>query len=343
MTDHYHTYLPPIEPGAQRPLWFVLLVATNVGVAVYFWPDRWHPDPVRQRELANAGALFAQGEETKAFAALDSRLLKGSAEAAFLKGLMRYYTPWPDFGRYGVRSWLTEAAEAGYPPAETLLGWALLLDKGCKDCRREAAQWFEKALRRGEDRDARLGLAITWAGYVPFLVNLHVNVILADPVKDYPRLLALAFRNPDLDEWNHAVLIKRAAEEGWSEAQFQYATRFLDHDSAEAMLWLAMAAAQGHADAAEATGGAVSTEIQTEAERRLLAMAADPATYLGKAAQWCGRESSGRVNDKQCRLHALDDHLICRLPRSTIQALRIVVFEETGAYARCRLRRLAIS
>ena len=340
MSHHYHSYLPPIEPGAQRPLWFILFVATAVGIGVYFWPDRWHPNADRQRELANAGALFAQGEDPKAFAALDSRRLSGSAEAAFAKGVMHYYTPWPDFGRYGVRSWLTEAAEAGYPPAETLLGWALLLDKGCKECRHEAAQWFEKALRHGEDRDARLGLAMTWAGYVPFLVNLHVDVILADPVQDYPRLLALAFRNPDLDEWNPAVLIKRAAEEGWSEAQFQYATRFLDHDSKEAMLWLAMAAVQGNADAAEAARGVVSTAIQTEAERRLLAMAADPATYLGKAAQWCGGQSSGRVNDKQCRLHALDDHLICRLPRSTTEALGIVVFEESAAYTRCRKDRL---
>ena len=130
------------------------------------------------------------------------------------------------------------------------------------------------------------------------------------------------------------VLIKRAAEEGWSEAQFQYAMRFLDHDSTEAMLWLAMAAAQGNADAAEAARGVVSTAIQTEAERRLLAMAADLATYLGKAAQWCGG------NDKQCRLHALDDHLICRLPRSTTEALGIVVFEESAAYTRCRKDRL---
>jgi hypothetical protein len=341
MADHFHTYLPPIEPGARRPLWFILLVATIVGVAVYFWPDRWHPDPVRQRELANAGALFAQGEEVKALVALDSRLLKGSAEAAFLKGVIRYYTPWPDFGRDGVRSWLTEAAEAGYPPAEILLGWALILE-GCKDCRSEAAQWFEKALRHGEDRDARLGLAITWAGSVPFLVNLHLDVVLADPVADYPRLLALAFRKPDLDQWDQAVLMKRAAEEGWSTAQFIYATRFLDRRSEEAQFWLAMAAAQGDAEAADAATD-VSPAIKAEAERRLLVMAAAPATQLGKAAQWCGRESSGRVNDRQCRLHALDDHISCRPPRSTTQAWGIVVFEETAAYARCRLSRLAIS
>jgi len=335
MSHHYHSYLPPIEPGAQRPLWFILLVATAVGIAIYFWPERWHPNADRQRELANAGALFAQGEDAKAIASLDSRLLTGSPEAAFLKALMRYYTPWPDFGRDGVRSWLTEAAEAGYPPAETLLGWALLLDQGCKECRSEAAQWFEKALRHGEDRDARLGLALTWAGHVPFLVNLHIDVILADPVSDVARMIALAYRNPDLDTPKRADLLKRAAEEGWSTAQFLYSTQVLDGRSEEAQLWLAMAVAQGDPEAAGAATQ-VSPPIKEEAERHLLAMSADPATQLGKAAQWCDRQPPGRVNDRQCRLHALDHHIDCRLFGSTTAALGISVFEITEAYARCR-------
>ena len=277
MTDHYHTYLPPIEPGAQRPLWFILLVAAIVGVAVYFWPDRWHPDPDRQRELANAGALFAQGEEDKALVALEFASAQGFGRGGVSKERHPLLRALARFRSDGVRSLLTEAAEAGYPPAETLLGWALIARSGCKDCRSEAAQWFEKALRRGEDRDARLGLAITWAGSVPFLVNLHLDVVLADPVADYPRLLALAYRKPDLDQWDRAVLMKRAAEEGWSAAQFIYATRFLDRHSEEAQFWLAMAAAQGDAESADAATD-VSPAIKAEAERRLLAMAADPAT-----------------------------------------------------------------
>jgi len=35
-------------------------------------------------------------------------------------------------------------------------------------------------------------LALTWAGHVPFLVNLHIDVILADPVSDVARMIALA-------------------------------------------------------------------------------------------------------------------------------------------------------
>ncbi len=340
MVQDAPNYLAHVESRAQRPLWIVLVFIGVVGAVAYFWPDRWDPDADRQRGLARVGALFAEGQPTKALAALEFGLLRDSAEAAFAKGVIRYYTPWPDFGRYTVQSWLREAAEAGFPPAEILLGWALLLDRGCKDCKSEAAQWFEKALRRGEDRDARLGLAITWAGYRPHMVNLHVNVILEDPVADYPRLLALAFRNPDLDPREWPVLIKRAAEEGWSEAQFQYATRFLDRAGEEAMLWLAMAAAQGHAEAAEAAKSTVSPAMRAEAERRLLAMAADPATLFGKAAKWCERRQPALLNDKQCRLHALDDHISCHLPRSTTEALGIAAFEETEAYARCRSRRL---
>lgn len=340
MTQDFHTYLPPIEPGAQRPLWFILLIVTIVSVTAYLWPDRLHPDANRQRALAEAGALFAADEVPEALAALDASPLRDSAEAAFAKGVIRYYTPWPDFGRYTVQSWLREAAEAGFPPAEILLGWALLLDRGCKNCKSEAAQWFQKALRRGEDRDARLGLAITRAGYRPRMANLNVDVILRDPVADEARLMALAFRSHGLDPQERAVLMKRAAKEGWSEAQFQYATRFLDRGSEEAKLWLAMAATQGHAKAADAAKSAVTPAIRAEAERRLLAMAADPATLFGKAAKWCDRQQPTLPDDKRCRLHALDDHIICRLPLSTTEALGIAVFEETEAYARCRSRRL---
>ena len=339
MVQDIPNYLP-IEPHAQRPLWFILLVVIIVSVAAYLWPDRWHPDASRQRELARVGALFADGQATKALVALDAGPLHDMAEAAFAWGVIRYYTPWPDFGRYTAQSWLREAAQRGFPPAEILLGWALLLERGCKDCRSEATQWFEKALRRGEDRDARLGLALTWAGSDPHLVNLHVDVLLAEPVSDEARLMALALRSRDLDPQKGAVMMKRAAEEGWSAAQFFYATRFLDGRSDEARMWLAMAAAQGDAEAADAAKSAVSPAIQAEAERRVLAMAADPATQLGQAAQWCGRQSSGHVNDRQCHLHALEDHIICRLPQSATEALGIVAFEETERYARCRSGRL---
>jgi hypothetical protein len=148
-------------------------------------------------------------------------------------------------------------------------------------------------------------------------------------------MIALAYRNPDLDTPKRADLLKRAAEEGWSTAQFLYSTQVLDGRSEEAQLWLAMAVAQGDPEAAGAATQ-VSPPIKAEAERHLLAMAADPATQLGKAAQWCDRQPPGRVNDRQCRLHALDHHIDCRLFGSTTAALGISVFEITEAYARCR-------
>ncbi len=335
MVQDVPNYLAHVEARAQRPLWVVLLLIGLGSVAAYLWPDPWHPNADRQRELARVGALFADDQVAKALAVLDTGPLHDSAEAAFAKGVIRYYTPWPDFGRYPVQSWLRDAAKRGFPPAEILLGWALLLERGCKDCRSEAAQWFQKTLRRGEDRDARFGLALTRVGF-----PAHRDVLLAEPVSDEPRMMALALQSPDLDPQEGAVLLKRAAEEGLAVAQFLYATRFLDPGSEEAILWLAMAAAQGDAEAAEMVKTSVTSVIRAEAERRVLAMAASLGTQLGKAAQWCDRRPPALPDDKRCRLHALDDHIICRLPRSTTEALGIAVFEETEAYARCRSRRL---
>ncbi|HXV25443.1 MAG TPA: hypothetical protein VED46_14425 [Alphaproteobacteria bacterium] len=338
MVQDVPNYLAHVEARAQWPLWILLLLIGLGGAAAYFWPERWQPDADRQRELARVGALFAEGHATKALVALDMGPLRGTAEAAFAWGVIRYYTPYPDYGRYTVQSWLRDAAEQGFPPAEILLGWALLLDRGCKNCTGEAIQRFQKALRRREDRDARLGLAMTWAGF-----PTHLDLLLAEPVSDEARLMALAFRSRDLDSELGAAMMKRSAEEGWSVAQFHYATRFLDRGGEEAMLWLAMAAAQGDAEAADMVKTEVDPAIRAEAERRLLAMAASLGTQLGKAARWCDRRPPSLPDDKRCRLHALEDHIICRLPRSTSDALGIAVFEETEAYSRCRSTRLEAS
>jgi TPR repeat protein len=322
---------------------FLLGVSIAVAVA-WSWPRQWNTDPALKKELQSAGMLFADAKVEDALARLDATpLLQGSAEAAFARAAILSYTPFVDLNRPGVTPLLRGAAERGFPPAQILLGWALLLDRSCAYCREEATQWFERALRHGEDRDARFGLALSWAmGSNSDLVNSYINRLLANPVADDLRPMALAFRRLDLDPQTGAGLMKESAQLGWSEAQFQYAIRYLQLRNDEARLWLAMAAAQGHADAIEAADRiSVPQTTRSEAEQRLLSMASDPATAFGRAAAWCDRQSIALSGIRRCRLRALEDHVSCRLPSSAWETMGITSLDETAIYGACRSARLA--
>jgi hypothetical protein len=116
----------------------------------------------------------------------------------------------------------------------------------------------------------------------------------------------------------------------------------LDVGADHARLWIAMAAAQGHARAIEtAERLRIPENTRWQAERRLLDMAANPALAIGKAADWCTRLTSDDENER-CRLRALENHLSCRLPKSTTDALGIEQFAETEVYSACRLRQLSL-
>jgi TPR repeat protein len=332
-----------VSAKTLHPAWVLLLIAVAVVVAVaWSWPKRWQPDPVRQAELARVGQLFADGRIEQALAQLETAPLLGSAEAAFARAAILSYTPFVDFNRPDVTPLLLTAAEQGLPAAQILLGWALQLDPACSDCSKEARQWFERALWQKEDRDARLGLALSWSSQGIFHpMNRHLEVLLADPAADDVRALALAFRTPDIDPREKGDLFRESAEQGWAEAQLQYATRYLETGAKEARLWIAMAAAQGHARAIETADRlGIPEDLRSEAERRLLNMASNPTVAIGKAADWCARLSSVSQM-KRCRLRALENHLSCRVPRSTTDVLGIQQFEKTKIYADCRLRQLS--
>lgn len=331
-----------VSGKALHPAWLLLLIAVAVVVALaWSWPKQWKPDPARQAELARVGQLFADAKLDEALAQLETPTLIGSAEAAFARAAIQTYTPFVDFYRPGVAPMLLEAADQGVPAAQILLGLALQLDPACSDCWKEARQWFERALRQKEDRDARLGLALSWSSQGLFhQMNRHLEVLLADPVVDDVRALALAFRSPEIDAKDKAVFLKESAEQGWAEAQLQYAIRYLDTGAKEARLWIAMAAAQGHAralDTADRLG--IAQEVRSHAEQRLVEMASNPAVAIGKAALWCARLPLGSQIER-CRLRALENHLSCRLPKSATDMLGIRQFENTKAYSDCRLRKL---
>jgi hypothetical protein len=292
--------------------------------------------------LAHIGQLFAHAKIDEALARLDTPTLSGSAEGAFARAVILSYTPFVDLSRPAVMRLLREAADQRMPAAQILLGWSLQLDPACSGCRDEARGWFRRALRQTEDRDARLGLALSWSSAGAFhATNEQLEILLADPLVDDVRALALAFRistaHPRLKE----AFLKESAEQGWAEAQLQYAMRYLDLSTPHAQLWIAMAAAQGHAEAAKLANQLhIQPDLRLEAQRRLLVMASSAAVAIGKAAEWCARLSR-ESDDERCRLHALENHFSCRLPKSTTAALGIDDFERTEIYGACRLRQLS--
>ena len=77
MVEHAHTYLPPIEPRAQRPLWVLVIMGAVViaGSLLSTWPGRWEGDPIRYQALVEAAGLFEEGLTKAALSELDAPVL----------------------------------------------------------------------------------------------------------------------------------------------------------------------------------------------------------------------------------------------------------------------------
>jgi hypothetical protein len=304
MAEHANAYLPPIEPRAQRPLWVLAILAAVIiaGGLITTWPGRWNGDPIRYQALVEAAGLFEEGLTKASLSELDSPVLRRSAEASLLRGVIAIYDP--DSEAEEAQRWLEQAAEGGAPGADTLFGF-LLLQKACKACAKKAAHWFEHALARRADRNARLGLAValTQQRYAPHLIRAQLDALLTEDARDTIRLEALTFRG-SLNEGQDtaAAFTEEAANQGFAYAQYRLATRYLPYGH-QAQLWLAMSALQGDHDAVGRLGISPDPSLMREAEQQLLALAADSQTELGKAAAWCaGRFNRDASRENTCRL-----------------------------------------
>jgi TPR repeat protein len=346
MTSRYKAHLLLPELGAQRTLWAAVAIAFAIlagGVIAAEWPVRWEGDPIRYRALIEAAGLFEEGLTDVALSELDSPTLQRSAEAFLLKGVIALYSPKSELPE--AQRWLEKAAKAGAPGADALFGFLLLDEKECGACARKAAHWFEQAIVRRADRYARLGLAeaLVQQRYAAGEIQAQLDAILAEGVQDTVRLWALTWRG-SLEESRGiaAAFTAEAAKQGLAFAQFRLATRYLPPEDHDAKLWLAMAALQGDHDAIGRLGAAADPSLMGEAEQRLLAIAADLSTELGKAAAWCeGRFRGDTVQEKACRMTALQSHIGCELPATVIATLGIHEFERSEAYDQCRTKALA--
>jgi TPR repeat protein len=138
-----------------------------------------------------------------------------------------------------------------------------------------------------------------------------------------------------------AAFTAEAAKQGLAFAQFRLATLYLPPEDHATKLWLAMAALQGDHDANARLGAAADPSLMREAEQRLLSIAADPSTELGKAVAWCeGRFRGDTVQEKACRMKALESHIGCELPATVIAILGMHEFERSEAYDQCRTKAL---
>jgi hypothetical protein len=340
-----HPYLPPIEPRAQRPLWVLVIMGAAIiagGLLATWpgWPGRWDGDPIRYQALVEAAGLFEEGLTKAALSELDAPVLQHSAEASLLRGVIAFYEP--DSKAEEAQRWLEPAAEGGAPGADTLFGF-LLLQKGCTSYAKKAAHWFEHALARRADRNARLGLAIalTRQRYAPHLLRAQVDALLTEDGRDTVRLAALTLRGSlDEGQYTATAYTEEAANQGFAYAQYRLATRYLPYGH-QAQLWLAMAALQGDHNAVGRLGISPDPSIMREAEQQLLALAADPQTELGKAAAWCaGRFIQDPSREKTCRLKALESRMGCELPATVIETLGMHELEHSEAYDRCRTKAL---
>src|ERR1043165_7662317 len=274
MVKHAHTYLPPIEPRALRPLWVLVIMGAVViaGSLLSTWPGRWDGDAIRYQALVEAAGLFEEGLTKAALSELDAPVLQRSAEASLLKGVIAFYEP--DSKAEEAQRWLEPAAEGGAPGADTLFGF-LLLQKDCTSCAKKAAHWFEHALARRADRNARLGLAIalTRQRYAPHLLRAQVDALLTEDGRDTVRLAALTLRGSlDEGQYTATAYTEEAANQGFAYAQYRLATRYLPYGH-QAQLWLAMAALQGDHNAVGRLGISPDPSIIREAEPQLLAPA----------------------------------------------------------------------
>jgi TPR repeat protein len=334
-----------VESRAQRPLWIVIVIVTlTMGVLYLFsGPGNLFVEPVRRSSMIDAAELFADGHFDDAIAHLSSNELSDTPEGAFLRAVIYYYGHFdekPD----AVRAWLTDAADAGIPGADTMLGWVLLPDPNCASCIKQAAQWFEHALAGRADRSARLGLAATLTQLTRelSLPRAHYDALLAEDTEDTVRLQALTLRGSVEPNTVAAIAYaEAAAQQGFAEAQFRLWKRYLPGGDAKARLWLEMAALQGHEEAVTWVATSPDLAMTETAARRLLAMAEDPHTAIGRAARWCDSRAS-KDDDwlRHCRLTALEAHLACTLPASVIDTLGLRDFEGTEAYSNCRLNLL---
>lgn len=329
-----------VESRAQRPLWIMAVVAALGVAALYAFSGSGSRfvEPVRRSSMINAAELFADGRADAAASHLSSEELKDAPEGSLLRAIIYYYGDSEE--KREAQGWLQEAAEADIPGADTMLGWVLLAQQDCPSCLKQAAHWFEHVLAGRADRDARLGLA---AALTPLTRELsmsraHYNAILAEDVEDIVRLQTLTLRGSV--EPNRAAAIaytEEAARQGFAEAQFRLWKRYLP-TGPESWLWLAMAALQGHKEAVKHVALLPEPVLTELAERRLLAMADEPRTAIGRAAQWCNtRAGKDEAWLRSCRLSALEGHLACVLPASVIDTLGLRNFEESKAYSLCRL------
>ena len=345
MTSRYKIHLLLPELGAQRTLWAVVAIAFAIlggGVIATEWPVRWDGDPIRYRALIEAAALFEKGLTHAALSELDSPALQGSAEAFLLQGVIALYSPKSELPE--AQLWLEKAANAGAPGAEALFGFLLLDEKECGACAKKAAHWFEQAIDHRADRYARLGLAVALVQqrYAADEIRAQLDAILAEDVQDTVRLWALTWRGSvEESRGIAAAFTAEAAKQGFAFAQFLLATRYLAPEDHATKLWLAMAALQGDHDANARLGAAADPSLMREAEQRLLTIAADPSTELGKDAAWCeGRFRGDTVQEKACRMKALESHIGCELPATVIAILGMHEFGRSEAYDQCRTKAL---
>jgi TPR repeat protein len=334
-----------VESRAQRPLWIaVVVVSLGIG-ALYAFSASGNRlvEPVRRSSMIGAAELFAYGRVDDAIAHVNSDEMRDTPEGALLRAIIHYY--WRSEEKpETIRGWLSDAAEADIAGADTMLGWVLLAEPNCTSCLKQAAYWFEHALAGRADRSARLGLAATLTQLTRelSLPRAHYDALLAEDTEDTVRLQALTLRGSVEPNTVAAIAYaEAAAHQGFAEAQFRLWKRYLPGGDAEARLWLAMAALQGHEEAVTWVATSPDLAMTETAARRLLAMAEDPHTAIGRAARWCDSRAS-KDGDwlRHCRLTALEAHLACTLPASVIDTLGLRDFEGTEAYSNCRLNLL---
>jgi hypothetical protein len=334
-----------VESRAQWPLWlFLAVVAAVAGWWAYLGPGHQHAEQLRREAMLVSAHSFANGLTSAVISRTQTDpYLAGTPEGAFLRAVVHYQAG-SDASAEGARQWLEDAAEAGVAGADTLLGWVLLEQEGCASCTEQAVEWFEHALARRTDPDARLGLA-TALGRLGYSEEAHghTKALLAEDIKDTVRLRALLLRGSlKPGPATVAALVEEAAREGLAEAQFALWRDHLLRTDPQARLWLAMAALQGYAPA---TGEITSLGVPIRmiaAESGLAAIAANSATAVGRAAVWCGGlGGKDAAWMKACRLRALEGHLACTLPKSVTDTLGLHGFEQLEAYSGCRQRALA--
>jgi TPR repeat protein len=333
-----------VESRAQRPLWIVVAIIAIGAVWYAFWgPGFRHGEEIRRNWMLIGAHSFANGLSMAGMSQTQTNpSLARSPEAAFLRAVVHRHAG-SDATAEEARQWLDEAAQAGIPGADTLLGWVLLDQEDCASCTGEAVTWFEHALAGRADRDARLGLATALArlGHAEEARG-HCDALLVEEVQDTVRLRALVLRAAVTPGPNAAAAyVEEAARQGFAEAQFALWRDHLPQGDRQALLWLAMAALQGYAPAIKQIKP-FAAPPDGDAGERLLAIAQESASALGKAALWCGRQSGkDGIWERACRLKALEGHLACGLPKSVLDTLGLHGFEQSQAYSQCRTKALA--